>query len=99
MLELEPHKYVLLSLSGFNRINNTNSLIKKSFAPLPLTHFVQLPSNSIIGINKHFIKKEYLNSIEIKFLYYQKDIGFIDEELFDFNGLEHIFNLVITTNN
>ena len=91
IIDLNPHKYVLLQLPNCKRYKNTNKILESAFTEIPLVGFIPYPSTHMVGVNKKFNPiLPQMKSIKIKFISYQKDIGFINPQLFDFQGGEHV---------
>lgn len=91
MIDLNPHKYVLLDIDKCKRLDNINKNLKNVFTEIPLVHFMPFPSSNIIGINKKLNPCLFnFKEIHIKFYEWTKDIGVNQPRLFDFQGAEHI---------
>lgn len=92
IIDLNPHKYLLLEIPKCHRINSIDSRTRKSFSKIPL----QVPEYQFTNINTLGNIKYFnpvlsgLNKLHIKFYPYKKRGDLTNNMTFDFAGGEHV---------
>lgn len=92
LIDLEPHKYVLLKIPKLKRYQSNDSLVTESFAKLPLQS-MELMVNHVnaMGIIKYLNPPmPRLDSLHIQFYPHIYGCDKYQRKVFDFQGSDHI---------
>ena len=92
MIDLSPHKYLLLQIPRCHRFQSINNTTKGSFAKIPLQSG-EYPFTNVNGLGniKYFNPVlGGLNTLHIKFYPYKKRGDSTNRQTFDFAGGEHV---------
>lgn len=92
LIDLEPHKYVLLKIPKLKRYQSNDSLVTESFAKLPLQS-MELMVNHVnaLGIIKYLNPPlPRLDTLHIQFYPHIYGCDKYQRKVFDFQGSDHI---------
>ena len=92
IIDLNPHKYVLLQIPKCNRFQSIDSVTKGSFSKIPLQSGEHMFTN-INGLgNIKYLNPilPRLDSLHIKFYPYKNKSDNTNKQTFDFEGGEHV---------